>query len=118
MAIDLIVIGILISGAQWVPSKELLDRSPRARRPLVEGIDIRLMESRAVADFGGSRGVRHSASDTDWLDGFYPYHEVNAYVGLIAMVLAVVGRRRSRVARPVVELLGLVDWNWLRANAG
>ncbi len=31
------------------------------------------------------------ARDTDWMDGFYPYHEMNAYMGLIAMVLAVVG---------------------------
>ena len=25
------------------------------------------------------------ARDTDWLDGFYPYHEMDAYLGLIAM---------------------------------
>jgi hypothetical protein len=31
------------------------------------------------------------ARDTDWLDGYYPYHEMNAYMGLIAIVLAVVG---------------------------
>ena len=31
------------------------------------------------------------ARDTDWMDGFYPYHEMNTYMGLIAIVLAVVG---------------------------
>ena len=31
------------------------------------------------------------AHNTDWMHGFYPYHEMNAYMGLIAMALAVVG---------------------------
>ena len=31
------------------------------------------------------------ARDTGWMHGFYPYHEMNTYVGLIAIVLAVVG---------------------------
>ena len=30
---------------------------------------------------------------TDWMNGFYPYHEMNTYLGLIAIVLAVVGAR-------------------------
>ncbi len=31
------------------------------------------------------------ARDTDWMDGFYPYHEMDAYLGLIAIGLSVVG---------------------------
>ena len=44
------------------------------------------------------------------MDGFYPYHEMNAYLGLIAMALAVVGAGGRR-ARPLggfwVILVGL-----------
>src|SRR5262249_44647729 len=36
------------------------------------------------------------ARDTDWPDGFYPYHEMNAYLGLIAMGLAIVGAAAYR----------------------
>ena len=31
------------------------------------------------------------ARDTDWLDGFYPYHEMDAYLGLVGLSLAVLG---------------------------
>ena len=31
------------------------------------------------------------ARDTDWMDGFYPYHEMNTYLGLISIVLAITG---------------------------
>ena len=41
--------------------------------------------------------------DTDWMDGFYPYHEMNAYLGLIALGLAVVG---GGLPRPLGRLLG------------
>ena len=36
------------------------------------------------------------ARDTDWTDGYYPYHEMNAYLGLIGMALAVVGAGACR----------------------
>ncbi len=51
------------------------------------------------------------ARDTDWPDGFYPYHEMNTYMGLIAMALAVVGAggpaRRDRWTNFWVILVGL-----------
>ncbi len=51
------------------------------------------------------------ARDTDWPDGFYPYHEMNAYMGLIAMALAVVGAggagRRDRWTNFWVILIGV-----------
>ena len=31
------------------------------------------------------------ARDTDWMNGFYPYHEMDTYLGLIALALAVIG---------------------------
>ena len=51
------------------------------------------------------------ARDTDWPDGFYPYHEMNTYMGLIAMALAVVGAggpgARDRWTNFWVILVGL-----------
>ena len=58
------------------------------------------------------------ARDTDWMDGYYPYHEMNTYMGLIAIVLAVVGAGGAAGARPLVELLGLADRDRRRADAG
>jgi hypothetical protein len=90
-AVVLAGIGILISGVQWVPSKELLDRSPRAggltQPELILGSwSPELLPTLVVREAYGTR-----ARDTDWMDGFYPYHEMNTYVGLIAIVLAVIG---------------------------
>ena len=91
MAVALAGLGILSSAVQWVPSKELLDRSPRA-----EGLswaDLtygswhpELLPTMVVREAYGTR-----ARDTDWMDGFYPYHEMNTYMGLIAIALAVIG---------------------------
>ena len=84
-------LGVLVSAVQWVPSKELLDRSPRAGglswEELIYGSwHPELLPTLVVREAYGTR-----ARDTDWMDGFYPYHEMNAYMGLIAMALAVVG---------------------------
>ena len=38
------------------------------------------------------------------MDGFYPYHEMNAYMGLIALALAVVGA--AALPRPLGGVLG------------
>ena len=94
MAVVLVALGVLISGVQWVPSKELLDRSPRAGGltwgDLTYGSwSPELLPTLVVREAYGTR-----ARDTDWLDGFYPYHEMNTYMGLIAIVLAVVGAGR------------------------
>jgi hypothetical protein len=91
MAVTLAGLGVLISGVQWVPSKELLDRSPRAGGlswgELTFGSwSPELLPSMVVREAYGTR-----ARDTDWMNGYYPYHEMNTYMGLIAIVLAVVG---------------------------
>jgi hypothetical protein len=93
MTFTLVALGILVSGVQWVPSKELLDRSPRAGGlswgDLTYGSwGPELLPTMVVREAYGTR-----ARDTDWLDGFYPYHEMNTYMGLVAIVLAVVGAR-------------------------
>ena len=59
MAGTLAGLGVLLSAVQWVPSKELLDRSPRAARSFVGRLDVWLMAPRTAADFGHSRGLRH-----------------------------------------------------------
>ena len=89
--VGLLALMVLISAVQWVPSKELLDRSPRAGgltyEELVYGSwSPELIPSLVLREAYGTR-----ARDTDWMDGFYPYHEMNAYLGLLALGLAVVG---------------------------
>ncbi|WP_337174160.1 YfhO family protein [Paludisphaera sp.] len=87
----LLALGVLISAVQWMPSKELLDRSPRAGglsyEELVYGSwSPELLPTLVMREAYGTR-----ARDTDWMDGYYPYHETNAYLGLLALGLAIVG---------------------------
>ena len=84
-------LGVAIAAVQWVPSKELLDRSPRAGglnwHKLTHGSwHPELLPTLVVREAYGTR-----ARDTDWMDGFYPYQEMNAYMGLTALALAVLG---------------------------
>jgi hypothetical protein len=86
-----VAVGVLVSAIQWVPSKELLDRSPRAGGLLWKDLIFaswspELLPTLVMREAYGTR-----ARDTAWMDGYYPYHEMNAYMGLIAMALAVVG---------------------------
>lgn len=95
-AIGIIALGMTLSAIQWVPSKELLDRSPRAgglsRAQLTYGSwHPELLPTLVLREAYGTR-----ARDTDWMDGFYPYHEMNAYLGLTAMALAVAGAAAFR----------------------
>jgi hypothetical protein len=110
MAALLVGLGVLFSAVQWVPSKELLDRSPRAGGLPWDKLTYaswhpELLPTLVVREAYGTR-----ARDTDWMDGFYPYHEMDTYLGLIAMGLAVVGAvgsaRRDRWSNFWVILLG------------
>ena len=90
--------GVAIAAVQWLPSYDLLKRTPRT-----EGLTWldqtfgswhpQLLPTLFVREAYGTR-----ARDTDWMDGFYPYHEMNAYLGATAMLLALVGMRRWRNA--------------------
>jgi Bacterial membrane protein YfhO len=91
MAVGLVGLGVLVSAVQWIPSKELLDRSPRAGglsyKELTYGSwSPELLPTLLVREAYGTRAL-----DTDWLDGFYPYHEMNVYLGLLGLALAVIG---------------------------
>ncbi len=90
-ASGIICLGVLLSAIQWIPSKELLDRSPRAEGLTWEELTYgswhpELLPTLLVREAYGTR-----ARDTDWMDGFYPYHEMNTYMGILGLGLAVLG---------------------------
>ena len=92
----LVGLGLVIASVQWIPSKELLDRSPRSGGLTWEQLTYgswspELLPTLFVREAYGTR-----ARDTDWMDGFYPYHEMNAYIGIVGLALAVVGAGACR----------------------
>jgi|GEM_PF-1131156 len=107
-----VVLGLTLASVQWIPSKELLDRSPRAEGLTYEQVTYgswhpELWPTVIWREAHGTRAV-----DTDWMDGYYPYHEMNAYVGLTVFALAILGladrRRRWGGLWPLVVGLGVL----------
>ena len=90
-AAALVIIGVAVAAVQWVPSKDLLDRSPRVGGLTWDQITYGSWSPELLPTLVVREAYGTLARDTDWLDGYYPYHEMNAYMGLIAMSLAVVG---------------------------
>ena len=95
-AATLVGVGVALAAVQWVPSKELLDRSPRAGGLTWDKLTFgswspELLPSLVVREAYGTR-----ARDTDWMDGFYPYQEMDTYFGVLAIGLAVVGSAALR----------------------
>ena len=91
MAGGLVCLGVLLSAVQWIPSKELLDRSPRAGGLSYKDLtyaswSLELIPTIVVREAYGTR-----ARDTDWMNGFYPYHEMDTYLGLMGLALALIG---------------------------
>jgi hypothetical protein len=91
LAGGVVALALVVSAVQWIPSKELLDRSPRAEGLTWDNLTFgswhpELLPTLVVREAYGTR-----ARGTDWMNGYYPYHEMNAYMGLIAMALAIVG---------------------------
>ncbi|CAN5902483.1 hypothetical protein BH23PLA1_BH23PLA1_32000 [soil metagenome] len=89
-------LGIALSAVQWIPSVELLNRSPRAGGLTWEELTYgswhpELLPTVVVREAYGTR-----ARDTDWMDGYYPYHEMNTYMGLVAIGLAIIGAAAYR----------------------
>jgi hypothetical protein len=111
MPMTLVALGALLSAVQWVPSKELLDRSPRAGGLSYEELTYaswspELLPTLIVREAYGTR-----ARDTDWMNGFYPYHGMDSYLGLLGLALAVIGAggvgARDRWANFGIVLVGL-----------
>ena len=94
----LIAVGIGFSAVQWMPSKELLDRSPRAGGLDWDKLTYGSWTPELLPTFLWREAYGSVARDTDWMDGYYPYHEMNCYLGAVAIALGVVGfaARRDR----------------------
>jgi hypothetical protein len=110
--LGMIALAVAISAVQWVPSKELIDRSPRAGGLSWDDMTFgswhpALLPAVVVREAYGTR-----ARDTDWMDGFYPYHEMNVYLGVVGLGLAAVGaaayRDRWVGFWPLLALAGLL----------
>ena len=90
-AAGLVLMGVAVAAVQWVPSKNLLDRSPRVGGLTWEQITYGSWSPELLPTLVVREAYGTLARDTDWMDGYYPYHEMNAYLGLIALSLAVIG---------------------------
>jgi hypothetical protein len=89
------LLAVALSAVQWVPSKELIDRTPREALTWGEltygSWSPELLPTVLLREAYGTR-----ARDTDWMDGFYPYHEMNVYLGVVGLVLALLGMGAHR----------------------
>jgi hypothetical protein len=92
----MVLLAGLLAAVQWIPSKELLDRSPRAGGlswgDLTFGsFSPELLPTLLIREAYGTR-----SHDTDWMDGYYPYQEMNTYLSTIGLVLAALGAAAYR----------------------
>jgi Bacterial membrane protein YfhO len=96
LATAMVGLGMVVAALQWIPSKELLDRSPRAGGLTWDQLTYgswspELLPTLVIREAYGTR-----ARNTDWPDGYYPYHEMNAYMGLLGLALAAIGAGATR----------------------
>lgn len=96
IAVAAVGFGVTLAAVQWMPSYDLLKRTPRTqgltwRDQTFGSWHPQLLPTVFVREAYGTR-----ARDTDWMDGFYPYHEMNVYLGAMALALALTGARRWR----------------------
>ena len=91
MALGLIALAGLLGSVQGLPSKELHGRSPRAEGLTWEEITYGSWHPELLPTLIFREAYGTMARDTDWMDGFYPYHEMNIYLGAIAFTLAILG---------------------------
>jgi hypothetical protein len=95
-ASGIVALGMTLAAVQWVPSKELLDRSPRAGGLTWEELTYgswhpELLPTLLVREAYGTRAL-----GTDWIDGPYPYHEMDVSMGVVGLGLAVLGAAAYR----------------------
>ena len=91
MAGGLVCLGVLLSAVQWIPSKELLDRSPRAGGLSYDDLTYASWSPELIPTIVIREAYGTRARDTDWMHGYYPYHEMDTYLGLMGLALAVIG---------------------------
>jgi hypothetical protein len=110
--VSLVGLGSLISAVQWIPSKELLDRSPRAGGLEWEELTFGSLSPELIPTLLVREAYGTRAMNTDWMDGFYPWQEMNIYLSVLALPLAVIGlaarRDRWTAAWILVGLSGLL----------
>ena len=94
--VALLALGIAVSAVQWVPSKELLDRSPRAGGLSYDAQTYGSWHPELLPALLVREAFGTLARNTDWMDGYYPYHEMNAYLGVVGLGLAAVGAAAYR----------------------
>ncbi|MDB5351605.1 MAG: Bacterial rane protein YfhO [Planctomycetota bacterium] len=95
-AAGMVLLAGVLSAVQWIPSKELLDRSPRSGGLTWDDLTYgswhpQLLPTLVLHEAYGTR-----ARDTDWMDGFFPYHEMDTYLGVVGLFLAFHGARAYR----------------------
>ena len=102
-------LGVAVAAIQWVPSLDLLERSPREGGLTWDQVTYGSWSPELLPTLWLREAYGTLARDTDWLDGYYPYHEMNAYMGLAGLALAVVGAGawRDRWVGSWVILAGL-----------
>ncbi|MGC8638661.1 MAG: YfhO family protein [Isosphaeraceae bacterium] len=91
MAAGLVALGVLLAAVQWIPSKELLDRSPRAGGLSYPDLTYASWSPELLPTLVAREAYGTRARDTDWMNGYYPYHEMNTYLGILGLVLAWLG---------------------------
>lgn len=94
--LGMIVLAVAVAAVQWIPSKALIDESPRSggltyTEATYGSWHPELLPTLVLRETYGTR-----ARDTDWMDGFYPYHEMNTFLGVVGIALAVVGAAAYR----------------------
>lgn len=111
IAAGMVILAVLLSAVQWIPSKELLDRSPRSEGLTWDQLTYGSWHPELWPTLWLREAYGTRASDTDWMDGFYPYHEMNIYLGLVATALALLGAAayRDRWAGTWLLIAGLAS---------
>lgn len=92
-----LLLATAMGAVQILPAKQLLDRSPRRNGVPYDELTNQsswhpeLLPTLLMPGAYGSR-----SHNTDWLDGFYWYHETYTYLGITTLFLALLGGAQWR----------------------
>lgn len=107
-----LVLAAAIGAVQFVPSLRLLELSPRQQGLKYDELMFASWHPELLPTLFLPHAYGSRSHDTDWIDGYYPYHEMHVYLGVVTLLLAAIGgagvRDRwlfSHVVLTVVALL-------------